>query len=196
MSRPRLPERLAMRLARFVAGPERRHWMDAMQAELEHLPARRIDWALGSLVAALKDRAAREWRFGIALGILPGFAVAATLLLSAISFAALNAAGLPIVPGYLAQILAPLPFAVLLGRLRPGWPALWVGAAGFLAYQALPFVAWRLAIGSGVWFFWGPTLWPLGVPLPLVLPIWLLGAWWGATAARRTSRAKLSSPSL
>lgn len=189
MSRPSLSERIALRLARFIAGPERSRWLDAMEAELDHLPARRLDWALGSLVAAVKDRFARDWPFGLALGVLPGFAVVAALLLSAVTFVALKAAGLPVVPAYLAQILAPLPFAYLLGRVRPVWPALWVGAAGFLAYQALPFIAWRLMIGSGVWFFWGPTLFPLGLPVPLALPVWLAGAWWGATAARHASRA-------
>jgi hypothetical protein len=193
VSRSNLPERIVLGLARIIAGPERRHWLDAMEAELAHLPTRRLDWTLGSLVAAVKDRSAREWRFGLALGILPGLAVAATLPATLFLMMAVKAAGLPQLLIYTGQVLAPLPFAWLLGRLRPAWSALWVGAAGFVAYQALPFIAWRVLIGNGMWFFWGPTLFPLGVPVPLVLPIWLLGAWWGARTTRRTSLGPRSS---
>lgn len=195
MNRLSLAERLLIGCARVIAGQERRHWLDALETELRHLPARRLDWALGSLVAAVKDRVGRDWPFGLAVGVLPGLAVAFTLVLSAVSFGGLKAVGLPTSLGYLAQAIAPLPFALLLGRVRPRWPALCVGAAGFLAYQGLPFIAWRLTVGSGSWFFWGPTLWPLGVPLPLVLPVWLAGAWWGATTARRARRIKFSPPS-
>lgn len=195
MSRRSLPERIALGLARIVAGPQRRRWLDAIEAELDHLPTRRLDWALGSLVAAIKDRAGRDWAFGLALGALPGFAVGAAILSSVVAFAVLKATGLPMALGYLGQVLGPVPFAFLLGRVRPSWPALGVGVAGFLAYQALPFIAWRLLVGSGASFFWGPTLWPMGVPLPLVLPAWLAGVWWGATAARRARKAKLSPPS-
>jgi hypothetical protein len=166
-----------------------------VEAELDHLPARRLDWALGGLVAAVKDRAGRDWAFGLALGMLPGFAVVATFLLTALSIPAVEAAGLPHLFGYLAQIVAPAPFAWLLGRLRPTWPALWVGAAGFLAYQALPYTAWHAIVGPGMWFFWGPALFPLGVPLPLVLPTWLIGAWLGGKAARGASRPKRGRPS-
>jgi hypothetical protein len=185
MSRRSLSERIALGLARFVAGPERRAWLDAMEAELDHLPARRLDWALGSLVAAVKDRAGRDWPFGLALGVLPGFAFVATIVVAGFSSLVLATAGLPVASAYVALALAPLPFAYALGRIRPAWPALWVGTTGFLAYQALPFVAWRVLFGDGWWFFWGTTLWPFGVPVPLVLPVWLLGAWWGARAGRR-----------
>lgn len=195
MSRRSLAERFALGLARVVAGPERRPWLDAIESELDHLPARRLDWALGSLVAAVKDRLGRDWPFGLALGLLPGLAVVATVPLTTLSFVAIKAAGLPLALGYLAQIVAPAPFAWLLGRIRPAWPALWVGAAGFVAYQALPYIAWRALIGDGVYFFWGPTLYPLGVPVPLVLPMWLLGAWWGAKARRRAAPMTLDPPS-
>jgi hypothetical protein len=195
VSRRSLAERIALGLARVIAGPERRRWLDALEAELDHLATRRIDWALGSLVAAVKDRARRDWTFGLALGMLPGFAVVATALFTAVSAVAHNVAGLPVMLAYLAQILAPLPFAWLLGRVRPAWPALWVGVLGFVAYQALPYITWRVLIGSGVWFFWGPTLFPLGVPVSLVLPVWLLGTWWGARAGRRAACARLGPPS-
>lgn len=196
MSPLKLAERIALKLARFIAGSSRSHWLDAMESELDHLSARRIDWALGSLVAAVKDRVGRDWPFGLALGILPGFAFVATILVAGLSSLALAAAELPVALAYVILALAPLPFAYLLGRFRPAWPALWVGTTGFLAYQALPFVAWRVLVGDGMWFFWGTTLWPFGVPVPLVLPTWLAGAWWGATAARRARGRRLSPPSL
>jgi hypothetical protein len=188
----RLAERAIIKLARIVAGPERRQWVDAIEAELDHLPAGRLDWALGSLVAAVKDRVGRDWPFGLALGVLPGFAVVAVFVSTAAIAVSHKQTGLPPSAALLAQILAPLPFAWLLGRVRPAWPTLAVGAAGFLAYQIMPWAAWHALVGPGVWLFWGPTLTPLGLPLPLVLPSWLAGAWWGATAARRARRKRLS----
>jgi hypothetical protein len=195
MSSPNLPERIAIGLARIVAGPERRRWLEAMESELAHLQERRLDWALGSLVAAVKDRFARDWTFGLALGLLPGFAVVAGLVFTAVSVPLLKLAGLVPWPAlFVPQVLAPLPFAYLLGRVRPRWPALRVGAIGFLAQQGLPYVAWRVLIGDGMFFFWGPTLWPLGVPVPLTLMTWLAGAWWGARMARHASRARPGPP--
>jgi hypothetical protein len=77
MSKAGLPERIAMALARIVAGPERKVWLDAMEAELDALPDRRFDWALGSLVAAVKDRGWRERGYALALILAPTAALAA-----------------------------------------------------------------------------------------------------------------------
>jgi hypothetical protein len=184
-----------MTLARFIAGDERRSWLDAMEAELAHLPERRLDWALGSLVASVKDRMARDWPFGLALGLLPGLAVVTAFFLTAATIPLLKLSGLsPSLALYL-QVFAPLPFAYLLGRVRPIWPALWVGLAGFLVYQIMPALAWRTLIGPGMAFYWGPSLWPLGLPVPVALLTWLVGTRWGRTAARRRVARKANPPS-
>jgi hypothetical protein len=188
MTRFPLAERAVMGLARVIAGRERRLWIDAMEAELVHLPERRMDWALGSLVAATKDRAAREWQPGFVLLGLSGAAVAAAVL-SALPIALLaKLTGTAILPWQPLAVLAPLPFAYLLGRIRPHRSPLWLGATGFLAYQIMPVIAWRATIGDGAWFTWGPNLWPLGVPyrynVLAVLLVWRAGAWWGAKVAR------------
>jgi hypothetical protein len=189
MTRLSPAERVIMGLARAIAGRERRYWLDAMEAELVHLPARRFDWALGSLVAAVKDRAAREWKFAFALLGLSGAAIlAAGLSAIPVRIAAdlTNSSMLQWMP---LMALAPLPFAYLLGRIRPAWSPLWLGTMAFLAYQIMPAIVWRALIGDGMSLLWGPNLWSWGVPHPfqvlIVLLVWLIGVWWGAKAARR-----------
>lgn len=188
----RLIERAVISLARVVAGRDRRYWLDAIEAELAQLRVGRMDWALGSLVAASKDRAARDGRFGIAMVALSGAALIAAAL-----------SGVPL--GVLADLtgtsdllwtplmaLAPLPFAYLLGRTRPRWPPLWLGAAAFLVYQIGPVIVWRVTIGSGMHLLWGPNMYSLGIQHPLQVPavllVWLAGVWWGARAGRNRPR--------
>jgi hypothetical protein len=196
MNRLSPAERAVMWLARLIAGRERHYWLDAMETELVHLPSRRIDWALGSLVAAMKDRAGREWKFAFALLGLSGVAVI-TAGLSAVPASILaGLTGTTTLQWVPLAVLAPLPFAYLLGRIRPTWSPLWLGTTAFLAYQIAPVVVWRVMVGDGMSLLWGPNLWSWGVPYPFQVPIlllvWLTGTWWGAKAARnRAGRLSL-----
>lgn len=189
----RLAERIALRLARFVAGPARSHWLDAMEAELDHLPARRLDWALGSLVAAIKDRVAREKLALAALVVLPLAAAAAVLPVTALSAFVLRTAGLPFDGLGAVLVPIPLPFAVLLGAaLRWRRPAV-IGALAFAAWQAGPALFLHLAWGNGM-ALWGPNLASYGihpaVPIAGTLALWCVGVCAGAALRNRRARMR------
>lgn len=194
MSKMRWTERTAISLARIVAGPERREWLDAMEAELSVLPSRRLDWALGSLVAAVKDRAVRD-RLGFALlAVLPACAAVAVLLVTALAIATIHAAGLS--TDLLGPILLPIPFlfAVLLGAARRWRHPAVAGALGFAIYQAGPSAFFHFAWGNS-FGFWAPNLWQYGVhPAVSVagtLALWCLGTMCGARVSARRRRRRL-----
>lgn len=118
MNRRSLSERIALGLARFVAGPDRRRWLDAMDAELDHLSARRLDWALGTLVAAVKDRTARDWPRAVAILALPSAAMAGIPLVVQASSALARTTGLPHEQAMPLLALASLTLAQAIGATR------------------------------------------------------------------------------
>jgi len=190
MTPGRLPERIAMTLARIVAGPERKVWLDAMEAELDALPDRRFDWALGSLVAAVKDRAWRERSYALALILAPTAALAA-IPIAALALSQLAELTRPTVLQFTPIIaLTPLPFAMALGALRPQRSALVSGALGFAAYLAIPAIALPLLFAPYVYVRWQATVSAYGLPpsgLIGSLGLWCFGAWAGA---KRTLRRR------
>jgi len=192
-----LPERIAMTLARIVAGPERKVWLDAMEAELEALPDRRFDWALGSLVAAAKDRAWRERSYALALVLAPTAALAA-IPIAALALSLLAELTSPAVLQFTQVIaLTPLPFAMALGALRPQRPALVSGALGFAAYLAIPATAMPLLFEPYVYVRWQATLSAYGLPPSGIvgsLGMWCFGAWAGAKGSLRRRGPSPPSP--
>jgi hypothetical protein len=192
MSKAGLPERIAMALARIVAGPERKVWLDAMEAELDALPDRRFDWALGSLVAAVKDRGWRERGYALALILAPTAALAA-IPITALALSLLAELTSPTVLRFTSIIaLTPLPFAMALGALRPQRSALVSGALGFAAYLAIPATALPLLFEPYVYVRWQATLSAYGLPpsgFAGSLVMWCGGAWAGAQSARRPRSA-------
>jgi hypothetical protein len=189
MSRPAgLLERATLKLARFIAGPQRDHWLDAMERELEYLPARKFDWALGSLVASVKDRFARDWAFGLALIALPCSAIVAVPLLTMLSMAIGRATGLSDLQVILFPALAPLPFALLLGMLRPRSSVWAKGLAAFAAYQLIPAIGFSLLFGQYVYVRWEANLSHYGLLPPwglaLTGALWVAGCWLGARLRR------------
>jgi len=191
-------ERLAVRLARAIAGPERRQWIDALEAELSHLDKGRADWALGGLVAAIRDRAWRERGYALAvigaptaaLAFIPFAYLAASLLGDAIGIDAMPPA--PLIA------LSPLPFAMALGMIRPHRPALVPGALGFVLYQAIPAIMLPLLFGQYVYVRWEANLSQFGILPPAgfigSLVMWCGGAWAGASGARRRGNPTPPSP--
>lgn len=188
MTPGRLPERIAMTLARIVAGPERTVWLDAMEAELDALPDRRFDWALGSLVAAAKDRAWRERGYALALIVAPTAALAA-IPMTSLTLSLLAELTRPSVLQFTPIIaLTPLPFAMALGALRPRRSPLVSGALGFAAYLAIPAIALPLLFAPYVYVRWQATLSAYGLPpsgLIGSLGLWCFGAWAGAKGTLR-----------
>jgi hypothetical protein len=64
---------LSMRLAAALLGKDGNEWLQAMQAELDHVPAdERLMWSLGCVLAALKRRfqTMRTGNFQISRGVL------------------------------------------------------------------------------------------------------------------------------
>jgi hypothetical protein len=193
MIRPSLAERTAMKLARFIAGPRRNEWLDAMEAELSLLSERRLDWALGSLVAAVKDRVARDWLPAVALVALPGTAVAAIPVLTMLAVAIGRATGFSQLQLMPLTTFSPLPFAILLGTIRPRASAILKGLLAFAAYQAIPAIGFSLLFGSYVSVRWEMNLSHYGLlpPSGLIATclLWCAGSWLGARWARRRRSA-------
>ena len=196
MRKARWTERAAISLARIVAGPERRDWLDAIEAELSVLRSRRLDWALGSLVAAVKDRALRD-RFGLALlAFLPACAAVAVLPVTALAAVAIREMNLS--SDLLGPVLFPIPFlfAMLLGAARR-WrrPLVVAGVLGFAIYQAGPSAFFHFAWGNS-FGLWAPNLSQYGVhPSVSVVgtfALWCLGAVLGARLGARRRGRRLS----
>ena len=194
MRKTRWTERTAIGLARIVAGPERREWLDAIEAELSVLVSRRLDWALGGLVAAAKDRAARD-RLDLALlAFLPACAAVAVLPVTAVAAVAIRETNLS--TDLLGPVLFPSPFlfAILLGAAgRWRRPAV-TGALGFAIYQVGPSAFFHFAWGNS-FGLWAPNLMQYGihpsVSVAGTFALWCLGAVLGARigARRRGSPA-------
>ena len=190
-------EHAVMATARLIAGRQRRVWLDAMEAELQTLETGRMDWALGSLVAALKDRVVREKLALGALAALPAMAAVAVLPVTAVSALLLRAVGGPM--NLLGPVLVPIPvfFALLLGVARP-WrhPAL-TGAFAFVLHQAGPALFFHFAWGNAL-ALWGPNLAHYGihpaVMMAGVLASWVLGTVAGARIAFKRRRGCKPSP--
>jgi hypothetical protein len=185
----RLAERAAIKLARIVAGPERRYWVDAMEGELDHLPSRRLDWALGSLVAATKDRAARERTYALALVALPTAALTTLAFLTVLRAMIARATGFGMMELMPLAALAPAPFAFALGVMRPHRWA-WLSAlAAFALYQAVPAIGFSIVWGTRVSARWEPNLTAIGLHPPFglltSLVLWFAGAWLGGRWARK-----------
>jgi hypothetical protein len=181
-------ERLALRLARAIAGPDRRVWIDALEAELRELDRGRTDWVLGGLVAAIKDRAWRERGYALAVIAAPTAALASIPFASLLTSALADAAGLSLALSPIVA-LSPLPFAVALGMVRPRRSAIISGTLGFTVYQALPAVTLPLLFGQYVYVRWEANLSAYGLLPPSgfigSLGLWCFGAWAGASGARR-----------
>jgi hypothetical protein len=190
MSRP--AERLVFKLARFIAGPERRHWLDAIQAELDHLPrAHRLDWALGAFVAAVKDAAPRAL---LALGLLIGFpwlaAAAGGSPALNLGVAIFRAVGAPFDLLLPATYPLPLLAGILLGAVhRWRYPVL-VGAIAFALHQVGPSLYRHVTYGSSRFYFWSPDMRPLGLDNPWlaiagIFVLWCVGLWLGTRLRER-----------
>jgi hypothetical protein len=187
-----LAERAIMGTARVIAGRERRTWLDAMEAELLTLRSGRLDWALGSFVASVKDRVARDWIFALALTVLPSAALAAVPILSMLSVTIARATGLTTLQLMPVVALAPAPFAFLLGAVRPRLSPWLKGLAAFALYQAIPVIGFMLLFGAYVTVRWEANLSAIGLTPPLgllsALLLWCAGSWLGSRWASARSK--------
>jgi hypothetical protein len=182
------PSRFLLRLARWIAGPERGEWIDAMKAEAESISGTSTLWALGCLWASVRDRLAREWRFLLAV---PLIGLGPLLLSVVLLFPMASLWHQGVIPKWLidhSALIEMLPFAVLLGRVRPGRPAYLAATCCFAIGVIVPIaVGWylggeppRTAFGPySTWYMFRPA-----VGLTIALAVWLSGAWLGTRSRR------------
>jgi hypothetical protein len=149
---------ILLRFARWVAGRERAEWMDAMAAETEAADGNRLYWAAGCLWAAAVDRMARDRLFVAGMIAIP--AVSFVIVLTLGFLLALGGRKFGWSPGVLVPVMlfGPLPFAWLLGKLRPSSSAPLVGTAGFLVHQSVPLLAMWILFGISPTSFWAVNL--------------------------------------
>lgn len=181
---------LLLEIARWIAGPDRAQWIDAMQAEAVSIKGSASLWAIGCLWASVKDRIVRERSFiGAMLLVLFG-----PLLLSIV---------LVFPEGWLWRsqwlqqhwlaktlvehdgLLYLLPFTFLLGRIRPGRPSYVAAAICFPLTEFAPLIIFWIKFGKPsplAWFGKGATwyMFSPAVGLTLAFLVALSGAWLGS----------------
>ena len=172
--------RFLLRLARWIAGPERAEWIDAMQAEAQSIRGDSTRWAAGCAVAALRERLWRERGF---LGAIFGLPVADFLLRLLLFFPVVdagNALGLPGWTFIAVFVFLGFPLGFLLGWSMPRWRGL-LGALLCGAFLELASVAqfWIL-FGKGPegWFQPNSHIYNMTPVLGWAtgIAIWLAGA--------------------
>lgn len=181
--------RILLGVARWIAGPERAEWADAMESEAASAGANSATWAAGCLIASFKDRLRQESRFLAAVLLFP-FCI---LGLGALTFFPIvelsQIAGLPGWTFIVVDLLLPLPFAFALGRLRPGRAAYLALPVSFFLCQMSPLLLMWIEFGTSPLSFFGPKgHWYNMSPaagLSCAFLVWVAGAWLGSRSARR-----------
>jgi hypothetical protein len=182
--------RIVLRVARRIAGAERRDWITAMEAETDAAGRHATQWALGCLYAAARDRLIRDSMFLIALLTLPVLALLIAVPLSLFAAVSAHRLGVPTLAIVPILLLGPLPAAWLLGRLRPSYSPVAVGTLGFLLHQAVPTIAMWSMTGR-LPNFVAPNVTYYNMPASAGLAaswiVWVGATWWGAVAGRQAS---------
>jgi len=178
-----------LQLARWIAGRDRREWADAMEAEALLSESHSTGWAAGCLFASARDRLAREWPFVAAVLLFP----ICSFLLSLALFFPLSWLWLNhLIPGWISvgsALFAPLPFAILLGRIYPGRRAYSAVPISFVIAMTTPLMVfwWKFGKSPFSWFGHDSTLYMMtpAAGLTCGFLVWLLGAWIGSHMSRR-----------
>lgn len=175
--------RSILMLADRIAGPKRGEWLAAMAAETEAAGRHGTEWALGCLVAALRDRFARDRWFWAALVGLPALALILAVALSLAIAIGARALGISMLVAVPVMLLGPLPAAWLLGRMRPAYSPSLVGTLGFLVHQSVPLLGMWALTGTPPHGLWSPNVTYYNMPAMAGLfagwLVWIGGVWWG-----------------
>jgi hypothetical protein len=134
---------------------------------------------------------ARDWRFLASLIALPAASFVIVLILAFLL--AMGGVKFGWSPRVLVPVMlfGPLPFAWLLGNLRPSASASLVGTAAFLVHQSMPLLAMWILLGIAPTSFWAANLTYYNLP-PLAgftasWLVWVGGAWLGHRTLRDLS---------
>jgi hypothetical protein len=185
--------RFLIRLARGIAGQERAEWIDAMEAEAASIRGDSTAWAIGCVWAAFRDRFMRDWRFlGAALLVVVGPMLLEILLIYPEGWAWRQPwLHQHPVAEWLFQhsgLLNYLPFAFLLGRIRPGRSAYVAAIICFPIAVFVPLFIFWLKFGGSFLAWFGPgATWYMFSPavgLSLAVAVNLVGVWLGSRSRR------------
>lgn len=179
--------RFLLRIARVIAGRERADWVDAMAAEADYTEET-AGWAFGCLFASAKDRLRREGRFLLAVLAFP---LGAYLLELATFYPVAWLLRHQLVPVWVlvgTGLLSPLPFAFLLGRMRPGLPAYVGSLVSFPIAVFVPLILFWMEFGKSPFSWFGEdATWFMMSPaagLACALLVWFAGVWLGSNSRR------------
>jgi hypothetical protein len=185
--------RTLLQLARGVAGPQRAEWIEAMKAEAASAGGDSTPWAIGCLWAAIKDRFVRERAF---LGAILLFVAGPYLTMMLLIFPEGWAWRQPwlhqhSVAEWLFQhsgVLYYLPFAFLIGRMRPGRTAYAAAAICFPLAEFVPLFIFWLKFGGSLLAWFGPNatwyMFSPAVGLAAAFAVCLAGVWLGSHSRR------------
>lgn len=169
-----------LRLVRWIAGPDRAEWADAMAAETGAAGLRSTSWALGCVGAVVIDRIRRSAKTVLSILLLPFGAFLLQFVLFFPTAWVFQAYDLPRWTILSFAIFEPLPVAILLGWLTARRGALYPAIGAFFVYYALAILHWWYFFGEGpsVFFNGKMEIHHLHAQLGMAvdLGIWLLGA--------------------
>lgn len=169
-----------LRLVRWIAGPSRAEWADAMEAEADVAGSRSTAWALGCFGAIIIDHIRGSAKILFAILLLPLVAHLLKVVLFFPSAWVFRTYDLPRWVLLSFGILETLPVAILLGWLTARRGALPSAIAAFLVYYAFAMLHWWHFFGQGPSVFFNGTMeiYHLHAQLGMAidLGVWLLGA--------------------
>lgn len=183
------PARLLLRLANWIAGPDREEWVLAMAVEADAADGHGTRWALGCLFAAGKDRLARDWRFVAAIVMLPILTMVLGIASAFVIFIGAQALKSSVVAEIPLMLLEALPAAWVLGRMRPDRSPVLIGTIAFLIYLAVPLVLMWAVFGIMISIWSADAVYynlPAYAGLPMSWLVWIVGTWWGASIQKRS----------
>jgi hypothetical protein len=177
--------RFLLQLARWIAGPERREWIDAMETEASELQTESTVWASGRLAASLRDRLARDAWLVLAIIFLPLSMVVWKTVVVMLPLYSWIGAWLTIG----LWISSPFPIALLFGRSHQGLSAYVALVISFvIAETILPILMWlQLGIPLLTWFGSDSNWYKAGdsaaigpaIGITSDFFVWMMGTWVG-----------------
>jgi hypothetical protein len=190
--------RFLLQTARWIAGPKRREWIDAMEAETATLETNPTLWALGCIGASLKDRLARDSWFVLAIIFLPlSVLLWKTLVMDSTSWLLVNNwLGAWVTIGL--WIFSPFPIALLFGRDRKGTSAYVALVVGFVIAECILPIMMRIGFGIPLLTWFGAdTNWykagasaaigpAIGITCDFI--VWMMGAWVGMRLGQKVQQ--------
>jgi hypothetical protein len=181
--------RLLLQIARWIAGPERREWIDAMEAEAVLADANSISWAVGCLLASVRDRLLRERYSMLAVVLLPPIVFALNMVLFVPTVQLVDALAWPHLTLVGFALVTPVPFAFAMGLFMPLRRALTTGLLCGVVNELVNIVFFWIYFGQGpeIWFHKGATVYMMTPALGWACGIsfWIAGAWAGGAVRRR-----------